>query len=174
MIPRPRAMSGGRPTISAALQQPTPLYLQAGRQVVGVGPSEKESSAHAIVSDPRESDARFPAGLSPVRKMPGTFEQQSEVRTFTTEPLKSPVEWTGRGAGGDLSFLDRAGHRLDRPHQRCVSRWPVHSDCRLSLAGAVPRGFDHQVLMEPGEVVQSRVPRGLDEPDFQHRATASG
>jgi putative CocE/NonD family hydrolase len=95
-------------------------------------------------------------------KIPGTafpgaqdarlFEQQSEVRTFTTPPLEQPVEWLGRvraelyvsSTARDTDFLVRVSD--------------VYPDGRSILLIDYPRrarygeGFEKASLLTPGEV----------------------
>ncbi|MCA9004317.1 MAG: CocE/NonD family hydrolase, partial [Planctomycetaceae bacterium] len=74
--------------------QPVPMYLHAGGELQKTAPTAAESSTSY------ESDPFHPMEI-PGRSFPGArdaraFEEQSEVLTFTTDPLTEPVEWTGR------------------------------------------------------------------------------
>ena len=82
------------------------------------------------------------------------FEQQNEVRTFTTEPLTEPVEWTGR-IRAELHLSSTA------PDTDILVRVSdVYPDGRSILIVDYPQrvryrdGFDHEVLITPGEVVK--------------------
>ena len=80
------------------------------------------------------------------------FEQQAEVRTFTTEPLTEPVEWTGR-VRAEL-FVSSTAHDTDF----IVRVSDVYPDGRSILIFDYPLraryrdGFEHEALLAPGEV----------------------
>ncbi len=137
---------------------PTPLYLQAGGKLSASASAEPESST-SYVSDPRHP-MKIPGRAFPGAKDAREFEQQSEVRTFTTEPLKSPVEWTGR-VQAEIYLSSTA-----RDTDLIVRISDVYPDGRSILIVDYPwrvryrEGFDHQVLMEPGEVCKVAFPVG--------------
>ncbi len=110
------------------------------------------------------SDPRHPMEL-PGRSFPGAsdaraYESQAEVRTFTTEPLSEPVEWTGR-VRAEL-FLSSTAPDTDV----IVRVSDVYPDGRSILLIDYPRrlryreGFDHEELMEPGKVYPVSFPVG--------------
>jgi len=80
------------------------------------------------------------------------FEEQREVRTFTTAPLAAPVEWTGKvraelyvaSTAKDTDFIVRVSD--------------VYPDGRsILIADYVRRaryreGFEKEVLMQPGKI----------------------
>jgi len=141
-------------TVPAATQ---PLYLQDGGKLSMEAP-KTESSTHYV------SDPLHPMEM-PGRGFPGAvdarvFEQQAEVRTFTTEPLTAPVEWTGRV----LAELQVSSTARDTDFMVRVS--DVYPDGRSILLIEYPwrmryrEGFDHEVLMEPGKVYPLKFPVG--------------
>ncbi|MGE5193515.1 MAG: CocE/NonD family hydrolase [Deltaproteobacteria bacterium] len=72
----------------------TSFYLHDGGSLSNAAPQETDA-ATSFVADPlhpNEIPARGFPGAADAR----SFEKQSEVRTFTTDPLKDPVEWTGK------------------------------------------------------------------------------
>jgi predicted acyl esterase len=72
----------------------TSFYLHDGGGLSSAAPQETDA-ATGFVADPlhpNEIPARGFPGAADARN----FEKQSEVRTFTTEPLQEPVEWTGK------------------------------------------------------------------------------
>ena len=71
-----------------------PYYLRAGGTLSAEAPDE-EASSTAFAADPRKP-ATIPAGGFPGAKDARDFERQAEVRTFTSEALAEPVEWTGK------------------------------------------------------------------------------
>jgi enamine deaminase RidA (YjgF/YER057c/UK114 family) len=80
------------------------------------------------------------------------FEQQGEVLTFTTEPLKEPVEWTGRvraelfvsSTARDTDFIVRISDVYPDGRSILICDYPWRARYR--------EGFDHQALLEPGKV----------------------
>ncbi len=73
---------------------PTSLYLQPKDGLTMTAPSAIEGST-SYLSDPLRP-MQIPGTSFPGAKDARAFELQGEVLTFTTEPLKEPVEWTGR------------------------------------------------------------------------------
>ena len=95
----------------------------------------------------------------PGRGFPGArdarkFEQQSEVRTFTTEVLKTPTEWSGlvkvvlwfSSTAKDTDVIVRVSDVYPDGHSMSLMDYPHRLRYR--------NGFDHQVLMKPGEPVK--------------------
>jgi predicted acyl esterase len=128
---------------------PTSYYLRAG------GGLTLENTAETFTTTFR-ADPIHPAEI-PTRAFPGAqdaraFEQQAEVRTFTTEPLAEPVEWTGKvkaelyvsSSAKDTDFIVRISD--------------VYPDGRsILIADYIRRaryrdGWDREVMMEPGKV----------------------
>jgi putative CocE/NonD family hydrolase len=128
----------------------TSLYLQEKGALAATTPIVTDSST-TYISDPFHP-MQIAGTAFPGAKDARLFEQQTEVRTFTTEPLEQPVEWTGRvrtelyvsSSARDTDFLVRI----------C----DVYPDGRSILICDYPRraryreGFDHQALLEPGKV----------------------
>jgi uncharacterized protein len=128
----------------------TPLYLQAeGR--LGAEAPVADSSATTFKADPLH-----PAEI-PTRAFPGgidarKFEAQAEVRTFTTEVLEQPVEWTGK-VTAELFVTS------DCPDTDFIVRvTDVYPDGRsMLLIDYVRRaryreGYEKEVFLKPGEV----------------------
>jgi len=130
----------------------TPLFLAADGQLTSSTPMN-ETGATSFVSDPLHP-MEIPGTGFPGATDARAFEQQSEVRTFTTEILDSPVEWTGR-IRAELHLSSTA------PDTDVLVRVSdVYPDGRSILIVDYPQrvryrdGFDHEVLMKPGEVVR--------------------
>ncbi len=130
----------------------TPYYLHAEGELNTNKPTEEKSTT-PYVSDPlhpMEIPGRGFPGARDARK----FEEQSEVRTFTTEVLKTPTEWTGL-VKVVLWFSSTA-----KDTDVIVRLSDVYPDGRSMLIMDYPRrlryrdGFDKQVLMKPGEAVK--------------------
>jgi putative CocE/NonD family hydrolase len=128
----------------------TPYYLQPeGRLSEEMPTSDKASTSYT--SDP----------LKPM-KLPGTafpgaldarpFERQSDVRTFTTEPLAEPVEWTGRvraelmvsSTARDTDFIVRVSDVNTDGRSILIIDYPWRARYR--------EGLDREALLEPGKV----------------------
>ena len=95
----------------------------------------------------------------PGRAFPGgkdarPFEEQAEVRTFTSEPLKTAVEWTGKVKAEMV--LSSSAKDTDIIVRVC----DVYPDGRsILLMDYVRRlryrnGFDKEVFLEPGEIAK--------------------
>jgi len=102
-------------------------------------------------ADPLRS-ARIPGFSFPGAKDARAFEAEPEVRTFTTEVLREPIEWTGK-VEAEL-FISSSARDTDF----IVRISDVYPDCRsILLIDAVRRaryreGFERQVFLEPGKV----------------------
>lgn len=132
-----------------------PYYFEAGgrmNDLFRLREVEREpftNRSTSFVSDPRHPMS-IPGTSFPGAKDARPYEQQSEVRTFTTEPLTSPVEWTGlvkaelwvSSTARDTDFIVRVSD--------------VYPDGRSMLLMDYPRraryreGFDHEKLLVPG------------------------
>ncbi len=134
------------------------LYLQAEGGLTEAEP-KAPASLTSYESDPR-NPMKIPGGSFPGARDARSFEEQSEVRTFTTEPLSESVEWTGR-VYADLHVSSTA---MDTDFIVRIS--DVHPDGRSILIVDYPwrmryrDGFDHEVLMEPGEIYRLQFPVG--------------
>lgn len=128
----------------------TSFYLQPGGRLELDKPTGQDSKTTFL------ADPIHPA-LIPVRPFPGAqdargFEKQAEVRTFTTEVLKDPVEWTGQ-VKADLWVSSSA-----KDTDFIVRVTDVYPDGRSMLIADYIRraryrdGFDKEVFMQPGKV----------------------
>ena len=130
----------------------TPLYLQADGRLSTLAPTVDRGSTsyHSDPHQPLEIAGRAFPGAKDARP----FEAQSEVRTFTTEPLDQPVEWTGRvraelflsSTARDTDFLVRISDVYPDGRSILICDYPLRARYR--------EGFDHEALLNPGEVHQ--------------------
>jgi len=130
----------------------TSYYFASDSRLVKAAPESDEGST-TFLADPLHPNT------IPSRGFPGAadarpFEQQGEVRTFTTEPLESPLEWTGRiqaelfvsSNAPDTDFIVRVSD--------------VYPDGRSILIVDYVRraryreGYEQEVLLKPGEVTK--------------------
>lgn len=134
------------------------MYLHDAGRLSSDFPDVALSSTR-LVSDPRQ-----PMSI-PGRSFPGArdaraFESQAEVRTFTTEVLEKPVEWTGR-IYADL-YLSSTAKDTDI----IVRVSDVYPDGRSILIVDYPwrlryrEGFESEKLLTPGEVTRVKFPVG--------------
>jgi putative CocE/NonD family hydrolase len=130
---------------------PTALFLASEGLLTESTPSTDTGST-SFLSDPLHPMA-IPGTSFPGAADARSFEQQPEVRTFTTDVLAEPVEWTGR-IRAELSVSSTA------PDTDVIVRVSdVYPDGRSILIVDYPQrvryreGFDHEVLMTPGEIV---------------------
>lgn len=134
------------------------LYLRKGGRLTREAPGE-DGSATRYVSDPLNPMA-IPGTSFPGARDARPFEEQAEVRTFTTEPLEEPVEWLGR-VEAELFFSSSA-----KDTDVIVRVSDVYPDGRSILLVDYPQrlrfreGFDREVLMQPGEVYRVKFPVG--------------
>ena len=130
----------------------TPMFLAAEGKLTSAKPSGG-SDATSLVSDPRHP-MEIPGTGFPGATDARAFESQSEVRTFTTDVLESPVEWTGR-IRAELFVSSTA------PDTDVIVRVSdVYPDGRSILIVDYPQrlryreGLDHEVMMKPGEIAK--------------------
>jgi predicted acyl esterase len=128
----------------------TNYYLHDGGSLSGRAP-ESPDSYTGFLADPLHPNT------VPVRGFPGAadardFEKQPEVRTFTSEILKAPVEWSGKvqtelyvsSSARDSDFIVRVSD--------------VYADGRsILIADYIRRaryrdGYEKEVFMEPDKV----------------------
>jgi predicted acyl esterase len=128
----------------------TPLYFHKGGGLSLTAPTEKQSST-TFLADPK-NPAAIPARGFPGAKDARDFEKQAEVRTFISEVLTEPVEWTGKvraelfisSSAKDTDFIVRVSD--------------VYPDGRSMLVMDYIRraryrdGYDKEVFLEPGKV----------------------
>ncbi len=136
----------------------TSFFLQANGRLSPEEPTDADSSTN-YTSDPLHP-MEIPGRSFPGAKDARAFEQQSEVLTFTTEPLDEPIEWTGR-VHVEL-FVSSTAKDTDVIVRVC----DVYPDGRSILIVDYPwrvryrEGFDHEELMEPGQVYRVAFPVG--------------
>lgn len=133
--------------VAAAL---TSMYLHAGGKLTAEKPRENEA-ATAFLGDPLHPN-EIPGRAFPGARDARPFERQSQVRTFTSEVLASPVEWTGK-VQAEL-FISS-----DAPDTDIIVRLSdVYPDGRsILLMDYVRRtryreGYDKEVLMKSSAV----------------------
>lgn len=98
--------------------------------------------------------ASIPTIAFPGAKDARVFEQQSQVRTFTSEVLTEPIEWTGKvqaelmvsSDAKDTDFIVRISDVY--PDGRSILMMDYIRRARYR------EGFDREVLMKPGEVTK--------------------
>lgn len=127
-------------------------YLQPGGGL-GLSAPTVERAGTSYVSDPWHPMS-IPGTAFPGAKDARPFEQQAEVRTFTTEPLAAPVEWTG------LVKVELFVSSTARDTDFIVRVSDVYPDGRSMLLMDYPRraryreGFAAEKLLVPGEVAK--------------------
>jgi hypothetical protein len=128
-----------------------PLYLAGDGRLTWEAPGENAGST-SFVSDPK-APCEIPGSSFPGATDARDFEKQAQVRTFTTELLTDPIEWTGR-IRAEL-FLSSTAPDTDV----IVRVSDVYPDGRSILIVDYPQrlryreGFDKEVLMPPGQIV---------------------
>jgi predicted acyl esterase len=137
---------------------PTAMYLHGGG-ILSPAPPTKSVSRTSYISDPHHP-MEIPGTSFPGARDARPYEQQPEVLTFTTNALDEPVEWTGRVHA--KIFLSSTAQDTDL----IVRVSDVYPDGRSILIVDYPwrvryrEGFDHEVLIAPGEVVEVAFPVG--------------
>lgn len=136
----------------------TPYYLQPGGTLETQTPPA-DGGATSYLADPR-NPMSIPGRAFPGAKDAREFEKQAEVRTFTTEPLEEPIEWTGR-VWAELVVTS------DAPDGDFIVRVSdVYPDGRsILIVDSILRaryreGFDKEVFLEPGSPATLRFPIG--------------
>jgi predicted acyl esterase len=130
----------------------TPFYLQSGGELSKAKPTEANAYTE-FSADPLHPN-EIPARGFPGAKDARDFEQQSEVRTFTSEVLREPVEWTG-AVHAELYVTSTA-----RDTDFIVRVSDVYPDGRSILIMDMIRraryrdGYEQEVLLEPGNVAK--------------------
>lgn len=135
-----------------------PMYL---RQDGGLSLRQEKSrdSSTSYLSDPLHP-MQIPGRAFPGARDARKFEQQSEVCTFTTEPLTEPVEWTGRihavlhvsSTAPDTDFIVRVSDVYPDGRSILIVDYPWRARYR--------EGFDQEVLMTPGKIYRLAFPVG--------------
>jgi uncharacterized protein len=128
----------------------TDYFLHADGKLSTVAP-QQDRAGTSFKADPLHP-AEIPGRGFPGAKDARAFEKQAEVRTFTSEVLTKPVEWTGKvraelyvtSSAPDCDFIVRVTD--------------VYPDGRSILIidyirrARYREGFEKEVFMQPGEV----------------------
>lgn len=128
----------------------TAYYLQAGRQLTTNAPTAADGGT-TFLADPGQPN-EIPGRAFPGARDARAFEKQAQVRTFTSEVLGEPVEWTGKvqaelwvsSSARDTDFIVRVSD--------------VYPDGRSILIidyirrARYREGYEREVFMEPGQV----------------------
>ena len=136
----------------------TPMFLQQDGGLSAGKPASEDSST-IYVSDPHHP-MEIPGRSFPGARDARAFEEQSEVRTFTTAPLSEPVELTGRvhaelhvsSTAPDTDFIVRVSDVYPDGRSILIIDYPLRARYR--------DGFDKEVLMTPGKVHKVAFPVG--------------
>jgi predicted acyl esterase len=128
------------------------LFLQPDGALHHDPPSTSSisSASTSYASDPRQPMS-LPFTGFPGAKDARPFEQQSEVRTWTTEPLRDPAEWTGEvtaevwvsSTAKDTDFILRVSDVYPDGRSILLMDYPMRARYR--------DGFERQHLLTPGE-----------------------
>jgi predicted acyl esterase len=126
------------------------LYFSENGSLSTAAP-QAENASTSYSSDPLKP-MEIPGTSFPGAMDARPFEKQKEVRSFTTEPLARPVEWTGRvraelfvsSTAKDTDFIVRVSDVYPDGRSILIIDYPVRARYR--------EGFDREVLMEPGQV----------------------
>jgi putative CocE/NonD family hydrolase len=128
------------------------MFLAADGLLTPKAPTN-EAGSTILISDPRHP-MEIPGTSFPGAADASAFEKQAEVRTFTTPVIESPIEWTGR-IRAELLMSSTA------PDTDVIVRVSdVYPDGRSILVVDYPQrlryrdGFDHEVMLKPGEVAK--------------------
>jgi predicted acyl esterase len=130
--------------------QSTPYYLHADKRL-GITVPESADAKVTWLADPLRP-APIPTIAFPGAKDAREFEAHAEVRTFTTDVLQEPVEWTGK-VQAELYVSSDA-----RDTDFIVRVSDVYPDGRSILIMDYVRraryrdGYEREVFMEPGEI----------------------
>ncbi|MEO1997365.1 MAG: CocE/NonD family hydrolase [Planctomycetaceae bacterium] len=138
--------------------RPTRMFLQSGGGLSNAQPTDQDAQTD-YVSDPLHP-MQIPGRSFPGARDARSFEDQSDVRTFTTPPLTAPVEWTGRvqaelyvsSTAPDTDFIVRISDVYPDGRSILIVDYPWRARYRL--------GFDREALLQPGRVVKLAFPVG--------------
>ena len=131
---------------------PTSYYLSAGGKL-GLSPTTIKSSKTDFIADPL-NPATIPAKGFPGGIDARVFESQAQVKTFTTEILDAPVEWTGKVQAEMFLSSDALDTDL------IVRVSDVYPDGRSMLIIDYVRrlryreGYEKEVFLEKGKVAK--------------------
>jgi len=134
--------------------QATPYYFDSSGELQPSSPLS-DTAVVTFRADPQHPN-QIPGTAFPGARDARPFEQQPDVRTFTTPPLARPVEWTGK-------MTAEIWLSSDCPDTDVIVRVSdVYPDSRsILLMDAVRRvryrdGFERELLLTPGEVALVR------------------
>ena len=127
-----------------------PMYLQADGGLSDQPPVAADS-ATSYTSDPLHP-MEIPGRSFPGAQDARDFEQQAEVRTYTSRLLLQAVEWTGRvraelhvsSTARDTDFIVRISDVYPDGRSILIVDYPWRARYR--------EGFEQEVLMEPGQI----------------------
>jgi predicted acyl esterase len=128
----------------------TAYFLQDGGRLTTTAPAQADGGT-TFAADPT-NPAKVPGRAFPGAADARPFEKHPDIRTFTTEVLTEPVEWTGK-VRADLWVSSTA-----RDTDFIVRISDVYPDGRsILLMDYVRRaryrdGYETEVLLEPGKV----------------------
>lgn len=125
------------------------LFLQPDGALASAAPAAAKAST-SYASDPLRPMSLPYTGFPGAKDARG-FEEQSEVRTWTTEVLAKPVEWTGEvtaevfvsSTAKDSDFILRVSDVYPDGRSMLLMDYPMRARYRA--------GFEKQVLLTPGE-----------------------
>jgi putative CocE/NonD family hydrolase len=128
----------------------TAYYLHAEGKLARDAPTVAKGET-TFRADPLKPN-QIPGPGFPGAKDARAFEQQAEVRTFTTEPLTKPVEWTGlvkaelyvTSTAPDTDFIVRVSDVY--PDGRSILLMDYIRRARYR------EGYEKEVMMQPGKV----------------------
>ncbi|MFO0875899.1 MAG: CocE/NonD family hydrolase [Gemmataceae bacterium] len=128
----------------------TSYYLREGGKLSTQAPTEEASSTR-FLADPLRPNAIAGLGF-PGAKDARAFEKQAQVRTFTTEVLTAPVEWTGKvqaelyvtSTAKDTDFIVRVSDVY--PDGRSILLMDYVRRARYR------EGYEKEVFLEAGKV----------------------
>lgn len=117
------------------------------------GKPETKGGSTSYASDPARPMS-IPGRGFPGAKDARSFEEQAEVRTWTSAVLDKPVEWTGRikaevfvsSTAKDSDFLLRVSDVYPDGRSMLLVDYPLRARYR--------EGFDRQALLTPGEITR--------------------
>ncbi len=131
---------------------PTDFILHVDGKLNEQRPSEEKAFVE-FKSDPMHPN-EIPGRAFPGAKDASAFEKQAEVRTFTTDVLKEPTEWTGK-IRAELYVSSTA-----KDSDIIVRISDVYPDGRsILLVDSIRRlryhqGFEREVFLKPDEIVK--------------------
>ncbi|HYR57410.1 MAG TPA: CocE/NonD family hydrolase, partial [Chthoniobacteraceae bacterium] len=120
---------------------------------LGTGDPSGKPGSTSFASNPRQPMS-IPGTAFPGAKDARPFERQSEVRTWTTEPLREPVEWTGEvtaelfvsSTARDTDFIVRLSDVYPDGRSMLLMDYPLRARYR--------EGFEKEVPLTPGAVAK--------------------